>query len=65
MKKISQTLSYNLTVYKSKNNNILLKLCFIDNIKLIISNFNKYPLIGIKNKDFQDFLINSLLYDNL
>lgn len=64
MKKISQTLSYNLTVYKSKNNNIL-KLYFIDNIKLIISYFNKYPLIGIKNKDFQDFLINSLLYHNL
>lgn len=57
MKKISQTLSCNLTVYKSKNNNILsIKVTAIDNIKLIISYFNKYPL-GIKNKDFKDWEI--------
>jgi len=56
MEKISQTLLCNLTVYESKNNKILsIKVVAIDKIKLIISYFNKYPLLGIKWKDFKDW----------
>jgi hypothetical protein len=54
MEKISQTLLCNLTVYESKNNKILsIKVVAIDKIKLIISYFNKYPLLGINWKDFK------------
>jgi LAGLIDADG endonuclease/Cytochrome c oxidase subunit III len=56
MEKISQTLLCNLTVYESKNNKILsIKVVAIDKIKLIISYFNKYPLLGIKSEDFKDW----------
>jgi hypothetical protein len=55
MEKISQTLLCNLTVYESKNNQILsIKVVAIDKIKLIISYFNKYHLLGIKREDFKD-----------
>jgi phosphatidate phosphatase PAH1 len=55
MEKISQTLLCNLTVYKSKNNEILsIKVVAMDKIKSIVNYFNKYPLLGIKNKDFKD-----------
>jgi hypothetical protein len=55
MEKISQTLLCNLTVYESKNNKILsIKVVAIDKIKLIISYFNQYPLLGIKSEDFKD-----------
>jgi len=54
MEKISQTLLCNLIVYESKNNKILsIKVVAIDKIKLIISYFNKYTLLGIKREDFK------------
>jgi hypothetical protein len=55
MEKISQTLLCNLTTYKSKNNEILsIKVVAMDKIKSIINYFNRYPLLGIKSKDFKD-----------
>ena len=58
MEKISQTLLCNLTTYKSKNNEILsIKVVAMDKIKSIINYFNRYPLLGIKSKDFKDWEI--------
>jgi len=55
MEKISQILLCNLTTYKSKNNEILsIKVVAMDKIKSLINYFNRYPLLGIKSKDFKD-----------
>lgn len=38
---------------------------FIDNYEIIIPFFRKYPIIGVKSKDFQDFcLVADLMKEN-
>ena len=56
MNRLAQFLSCKLSVYESKNNKILsLNVVSIEKIKFVIEYFNKYPLLGIKGKDFKDW----------
>jgi hypothetical protein len=64
MEKLSRFLSCKLSTYKTpqahktggpENNKVLsLNVTSIGNIKFIIDYFNKFPLLGIKYKDFKD-----------
>jgi LAGLIDADG endonuclease len=64
MEKLSIFLSCKLSTYKTPhgqraggpdNNKVLsLNVTSIGNIKFIIDYFNKFPLLGIKYKDFKD-----------
>jgi hypothetical protein len=61
MEIISHFLMCNLKTYKQKNNSgqelgeiLSLSISGIDKLGSIIDYFNKYPLLGIKGKDFKD-----------
>lgn len=61
MEKISQFLMCNLKTYKIKNSEQILSdvlsvnVTGINKLSLLIDYFNKYPLLGVKNKDFKDW----------
>lgn len=56
MEKISKALLSNLTSYKSVSNNMLcVNISAINKLDLFIKYFNKYPLLGVKSKNFIDW----------
>jgi hypothetical protein len=55
MESLSKFLFCKLSIYKTNKGEMLsLSVSAIDKIRSIIEYFNKYPLIGIKGKDFKD-----------
>lgn len=58
MQELASFLSCNLITYKNKTGEVL-SLCVssIDNIKIIINYFDKYPLIGDKLNDYNKWKI--------
>jgi Cytochrome c oxidase subunit III/LAGLIDADG endonuclease len=58
MDELSKFLFCKLSIYETDNNKVLsLNVTSIENIKLLIDFFNKFPLLGIKYKDFKDWEI--------
>ena len=61
METISQFLMCNLITYKINNSQkelreiLSLSVSSINKLEFIINYFNKYPLLGIKGKDFKDW----------
>jgi hypothetical protein len=57
MDKLAKNLEYNLSVINLKKNNekiLSISTSSIDKLKIIINYISNFPLLGIKNKDFQD-----------
>lgn len=58
MESLSKFLLCKLSIYKTNKGEILsLSVSAIDKIESVIEYFNKYPLLGIKGKDFKDWEI--------
>jgi hypothetical protein len=56
MQEIAKFLSGNVNKYITKQNKefLSINISAIDKLTFVVNYFNKYPLAGIKNKNFKD-----------
>ena len=64
MERIAKFLMCNILIYTKKANTtqelaelFSVSVTRLDKLKPIVDYFNKYPLLGIKGKDFQDWVV--------